>query len=131
MKPIQFGMGHYLRERGLISDIVAIYHSRTRDRADLEVNICKDTGVIFLNSNVGSLWSHYRDKCIENDGKTSISNVDATKITTTTLQDSERRFNSFRDIAAKRWFPGGVDYHSLFEEKVRCGNPFSRSRTSS
>jgi 2-polyprenyl-3-methyl-5-hydroxy-6-metoxy-1,4-benzoquinol methylase len=107
-------MGQYLRDKGLIGDNINIYYSRTRDRPDIAVYICRDTDVIFLDVPIEALHEHYRSKEIENDGRISASNVDGTKITTATLQDSERRFVDFRDMIANRVVCDFGTGHGLF-----------------
>jgi 2-polyprenyl-3-methyl-5-hydroxy-6-metoxy-1,4-benzoquinol methylase len=108
------GMGNYLRDKGLIGSAVEIYHPATRDKPDIPVYICRDTEVIFLGVDPGALAEHYRDKGIENDGRTSVSTVAGDKVTTATLQDSHRRFEDFRDLlAGKRVCDFGTG-HGLF-----------------
>jgi 2-polyprenyl-3-methyl-5-hydroxy-6-metoxy-1,4-benzoquinol methylase len=135
MKP-NLSIRRYLRTRGLISDDIAVYHPRTRDRPDLNVNICRETEVIFLDSDPIASSSHYREKEIENDGITSLSIVDGVKITTATLADSERRIAMFRNIIANRCICDFGTGHGLFLRKANivaaraCGVEVNRQHVS-
>ncbi|MCB1377022.1 MAG: class I SAM-dependent methyltransferase [Alphaproteobacteria bacterium] len=108
------GMGAYLRARGLIGDDVALYHPATRDRTDIGVYMCRETEVIFLGADPSALAEHYRDKGVENDGKTSVSDVAGAKVTTATLQDSRRRYEDFRDLLVNKAVCDFGTGHGLF-----------------
>jgi 2-polyprenyl-3-methyl-5-hydroxy-6-metoxy-1,4-benzoquinol methylase len=107
-------IGQYLRSKGLIGDRVERYYPRTRDRDDISVYICRDTEVIFLRGAPGALQDHYTTKSVENDGKTSISNVGGQRIATATLQDSRRRFEDFRDLLVNKTVCDFGTGHGLF-----------------
>ena len=119
MNPIETGMGRYLHEKGIIGGRIKVYHPRTRDRADITVHICEETEVIFLNRDVQSLNEHYSVKAIENDGRTSLSTVQGGKVTTATLQDSERRFEDFRDMLVNRSVCDFGTGHGLFMRNAK------------
>lgn len=113
------GMGGYLRAKDLIGDNVELYFPRTRDRADIGVYICRDTEVIFLGAAAGELAQHYISKPVENDGRTSVSDVGGMRITTATLQDSRRRFDDFRDLLVNRTVCDFGTGHGLFMRAAR------------
>lgn len=113
------GMGEYLRAKGLIGSDVVPYHPATRDRPDIGVYICRETEVIFLGANPAGLAEHYRDKSVENDGKTSVSEVSGAKLTTATLQDSRRRFEDFRDLMVNKTVCDFGTGHGLFMRAAR------------
>lgn len=108
------GMGEYLRARGLIGSDITPYHPSTRDRADIGVYMCRETEVIFLGADPSALAQHYRDKGVENDGKTSASDVAGTRVISATLQDSRRRFEDFRDLMVNRSVCDFGTGHGLF-----------------
>lgn len=112
-------IGTYLRSKGLIGDRIEPYFPRTRDREDLAVYICRDSEVIFLGGPVNALQEHYTRKDVENDGKTSVSDVGGQKITTATLQDSRRRFEEFRDLLVNKAVCDFGTGHGLFMRAAR------------
>lgn len=112
-------IGAYLRAKGLIGDRIETYFPQTRDRGDIAVHICRDNEVIFLSANPADLAEHYRSKAVENDGKTSISDVAGSKVTTATLQDSQRRFAAFRDLLVNKSVCDFGTGHGLFMRAAR------------
>lgn len=110
----------YLQTRGLIGTSIERFFPRTRDREDIGVYICRDTEVIFLDRGSDALLEHYTHKPVENDGKSSTSNVDGTKITTATLQDSQRRFDDFRTFLTNKSVCDFGTGHGLFMRAAKA-----------
>ena len=129
------GMGEYLRGKGLIGGAIEVYFPRTRDRPDIAVHICRDTEVIFLSAPTDGLQEHYRVKPVENDGKTSLSDVAGARISTATLQDSRRRFEDFRDFLVDKSVCDFGTGHGLFMRQAKdvvreiCGVELSEVHT--
>jgi 2-polyprenyl-3-methyl-5-hydroxy-6-metoxy-1,4-benzoquinol methylase len=93
-------MKRYLQDHRLIGERIAQYHAQTRDRADLAVYRCEDSGVIFLDNATGGLDAYYSGKEIDNDGLQSITQIGEVKVSTAMIADSERRVQMFRNTYA-------------------------------
>jgi 2-polyprenyl-3-methyl-5-hydroxy-6-metoxy-1,4-benzoquinol methylase len=92
----------YLQHHRLISTNIATYHQRTRDRDDVPVYRCAETGVIFVDVNTEAIDRHYIDKTAENDGRISVKKVGGQTINLTVLEDSVRRVKQFGSLIASR-----------------------------
>ena len=111
-------MRSYLEKYQLISGRIAPYHPRTRDRADLAVYRCDDSGVIFLDREKDSLTGYYTDKAVENDGLQSISHLGEQKVSTATLADSERRAAMFHNSIAGKLVCDFGTGHGMFLRQI-------------
>jgi 2-polyprenyl-3-methyl-5-hydroxy-6-metoxy-1,4-benzoquinol methylase len=111
-------MKRYLQEHRLIGARIAQYHPQTRDRADLAVYRCEDSGVIFLDKATGGLDAHYSGKEIDNDGLQSITHIGEVKVSTAMLADSERRAQMFRNTYAGKSVCDFGAGHGLFLRKI-------------
>lgn len=95
-------MKAYLQRHGLIGSDIAVYYPRTRDRADLPVHRCAETGVLFVEADTATIDTHYTDKTAESDGRISVKEVGGQTINATALEDSVRRAQQFRMLIAAR-----------------------------
>lgn len=107
-------MKEYLKRFGLIGDTSVVFHPRTRDSADLEVQRCTATGVIFLEPGQKSSESHYEDKQAENDGLTVMTRLGDAVVTNASLADSARRLDQFRNVIAGKLVCDFGTGHGMF-----------------
>jgi 2-polyprenyl-3-methyl-5-hydroxy-6-metoxy-1,4-benzoquinol methylase len=112
-------MKRYLQDHRLVGARIAQYHPQTRDRADLVVYRCEDSGVIFLDKDAGGLDSYYAGKDIDNDGRQSITHLGEAQVSTAMLADSERRAQMFRNTYAGKVVCDFGAGHGMFLRQVR------------
>lgn len=112
-------MQAYLQRHGLIGSDIEQFFPRTRDRADIPVMRCRDSGVVFLGATPADLERYYNQRRPDNDGTTSRTTVGGAQIVTAAPADSQRRLDQFRTvIAGKRICDFGTG-HGLFLRQAR------------
>jgi 2-polyprenyl-3-methyl-5-hydroxy-6-metoxy-1,4-benzoquinol methylase len=112
-------MQSYLQEHGLIGPTVETFYPRTRDRADIPVLRCRQTGVIFLGGAPEDLAAYYGNRQPDNDGTVSRTQLKGTQVVTIAPADSQRRLDQFRAVlSGKRICDFGTG-HGLFLRYAR------------
>jgi len=112
-------MRSYLLQHGLIGEDIETFFPRTRDRDDIPVMRCRETGVIFLGKTPSDLESYYNRRQPDNDGTTSRTTISGAQVVTAAPADSQRRLDQFRSvISGKRLCDFGTG-HGLFLRYAR------------
>ena len=93
-------MREYLQRHGLIGQDIEQFFPRTRDRADIPVMKCRNTGVIFLDAAPADLDRYYGERQPDHDGTTSRTRVGGAEVVTAAPADSLRRLEQFRVMVA-------------------------------